>query len=444
MANAMCSKWRLAQRDRRRLQDLERVIGDKTQALERANAHLRKEIAERTRAERDLRKAQRLEGLGRLSAGLCHEINNPLSFIISSLEALEETMEDLAENLEAEDVQDVQELVRTANVGADRITRIVRSVKLFARQSEAPAEFVDMHAAIELSVEMVKRNLEEHVELVLDLDETPQVVGRRLELEQVFTNLLENAAQALATQHDREAIIRVALRSVQPGLVTVTVSDTGPGIDDDVVDKIFDPFFTTKPVNKGTGLGLSICHSLIHGMNGTIEVDTQRDVGTIFTVNLRTVSQSKQPEKKPSGDKPRKQASSPGPRGRVLVLDDEPFILRILQRVLRAHDVTPVTNAHEALSLCLSESYDVIFSDIMMPGISGEDFYNMLARERPGEEDKIVFITGGTLIEEVLNFLDRVPNTCVEKPVNARELNQLIETRVAERLRNEAQPTSPG
>lgn len=440
LANAMCTKWQLARRDRRRMNDLEHLVNDKTYALEAANDHLRKEIAERTRAERDLRKAQRLEGLGRLAAGLCHEINNPLSFILSSLEAMEDALDDVAADLPADVSTDIQELIRTANIGADRITRIVRSVKLFARQSDAPTELVDLVETMGLIVELVGKNLDPHIELKLDMEATPMAMGRRLELEQVLTNLVENAAHALADQSDRPARIELGLRRAEQDRVIVTVADTGPGIDDAVVDKIFDPFFTTKPVNQGTGLGLSICHSLINGMNGSIQVETEKGKGTTFLITLRSVPQ-KRPEatiNSPTDNEPQRKTPSPitdeERRGRVLVLDDEPFILRILQRVLRAHDVTPVSNAHDALSLCLSNTYDVIFSDIMMPGMSGEDFYRMLANERPGEEDKIVFITGGTLIEEVLQFLDSVPNTCVEKPVNAQELNTLIETRVAERM----------
>lgn len=120
-------------------------------------------------------------------------------------------------------------------------------------------------------------------------------------------------------------------------------------------------------------------------------------------------------------------------RGRVLVVDDEPLILKMLQRMLKGHEVVTVSNANDALSLCMDRTFDLILSDIMMPEISGCVFYHMLASIRPGEEEKIVFITGGVLVDEVLRFLNSVSNLCLEKPVDMRMLRALIAERVSAR-----------
>jgi two-component system NtrC family sensor kinase len=436
LANAMCHKWTLALRDRRRMQELERAVSEKTRALEAANAQLRREIAERTRAECELRRAQRLEGLGRLAAGLCHEINNPLTFIVGSIEAMDDTFQEVNRMLPRDMSEELDELLRTVAVGADRITQIVRNVKLLSRQNDADVELVDVHASMDTAAEMMQRSLGSHIEVRIEFDRgTPmRVMGRRLELEQVLVNLLENASHALAGVAEGNAVIRVHVQALSER-VQITVADSGPGIPEDVLDKIFDPFFTTKPVNQGTGLGLSICHSLVSGMNGTIEVKSQLGRGTTFTITMPAVSAELLMRASAlTTETAVEREFYSEVRGCVLVIDDEPLILKILQRVLRGHDVTTVSNVNDALSLCMHQTFDLILSDIMMPGISGRDFYHMLASARPGDEEKIVFITGGTLIEEVLVFLDSVSNLCLEKPIDVHALRTLIAERVDTRL----------
>lgn len=436
MAKAICHKWTLALRDRRRMQELERAVSEKTSALEAANEQLRREITERARAERDLSRAQRLEGLGRLAAGLCHEINNPLTFIAGGIEAMRCVFQEVDGMLPRDKRDELGELMRSVAVGADRITQIVRNVRLLSRGNDADTEVVDVHVAVDTAIEMLKPGLSPHIELLVERepDSRMRVRGRRLGLEQVLLNLLKNSTHALAEVAAGGAVIRVRAQALEGRRAGITVSDTGPGIPEDVLDKIFEPFFTTKPVNQGTGLGLAICHGLVSGMNGTIDVKSEPGRGTTFTITLPMA-----PADLPAGASSQEtrggteRGGDAGARGRMLILDDERFVLKVLKHMLREHDVATASSVDEALSFCAQGTFDLILSDIMMPGASGCDFHHRLARIRPGEEQKIVFITGGTMIEEVLTFLGSVPNRCLEKPIDPNALRALVAERVSAR-----------
>ncbi len=281
LAGALCDKWMLARREREQVVALRKSVED----LAVANDHLRAEMAERARVEERLRMAQRLEGLGRLAAGLGHEINNPLSFIISNTEALQYELEAVGDALPAPVREDITELMRAIMIGSDRISQLVRNIKLFSRQSEAPVEPIDIEEAIYTAMRMVRGRLEPHVDMSVEFLEPARIMGRRIELEQVLINLIDNAAAAMAAQHDRPATIEIRSGREGEGHQQITVADTGPGITPGTMHKIFDPFFTTKAHTKGTGLGLSICHSLVEGMGGTIDVDSSPQ-GTVFTIRL--------------------------------------------------------------------------------------------------------------------------------------------------------------
>ncbi len=448
LTNAMCHKWTLALRDKRRLQELERAVSDKTRALEDANEHLRREIAERARAERELSRAQHLEGLGRLAAGLCHEINNPLTFIVGGLDAMGSAFQEVKTLLPREKRGELEDLLHSVAVGADRITQIVRNVKLLSRRNDADAdtELVDVHAAVDTAVDMLRPGPGPHVELLIerDRDSPVRVLGRRLGLEQVLLNLLENSTYALTEVADRRPVIRVSVRALDGRRAQITVADTGPGIPGDMLDKVFEPFFTTKPVNHGTGLGLAICHSLVSSMSGTIEVESEPGRGTTFTITLPVASADLPAEaSSPAAEAALEPEGGVEVRGRVLIVDDEPFILKVIRHGLREHDVTTASNIEDALSHCMENTFDLILSDIRMPEGSGCDFYHRLAAARPGEEVKIVFLTGGILIEEVLIFLATVSNRCLEKPVSMPALRALVAERVNARASAEQSLPAP-
>jgi len=440
LASALCERWTFARRDRARMRDLERSVTEQRGRLADAATHLRNEIASRTLAERRLDKARRLESLGRLAAGMCHEINNPLSFIVTSAELIEQQLEQLGEQIPPRDYDDLTELVHTIGVGASRITRIVRNIKMFARHAERPTERVELDEAITSATRMVQMHLHPHVQLRVDASGAQPVEGRRLEIEQVIINLVENALHALSLQRRPPPYVSVSARLVD-GRVCVDVSDNGPGIDESIIDRIFDPFFTTKAVGKGTGLGLAICHNLVGSMGGTIDATNDAEGGATFTIIL-PCARSPAPD---TDQSPAPAPHVPAPLfesvARVLIIDDEPLVLAMLQRVLQPHAVVSTSNVQEALAMCGTEDFDVILCDVMMPGLDGRDFYRMLGQLRPGLESRVVFITGGSFHEGVRAFFDRVPNRTVDKPFDSHELRAIVGEYLQRRRLAEQPPT---
>ncbi|MCA9704617.1 MAG: response regulator [Myxococcales bacterium] len=434
LASALCERWTYTRRDRARMRELERSVTEQRGRLAAAATRLRDEIASRTLVERRLDKARRLEGLGRMAAGMCHEINNPLSFIVTSTELIEQQLDALGGHIPSVDHEELTELVQELSAGAERITRIVRNIKMFARNAELPTERVDLAETIASAVRMLQLHLVPRVELRVEASGAEPVQGRRLELEQVLINLVENSLHALAAQ--REPPPRIGIMVGREGeAVRIDVSDNGPGIDAAIIEKIFDPFFTTKAVGKGTGLGLAICHNLVRGMAGTIDVVNNAERGVTFTLTLpRATGPEPAPQARPGWA--RTPTSRPAPTeavARVLVIDDEPLGLRMLERALRPHAVTTTSSVTEALALCDERRFDLIVCDVVMPGLDGRDFHRMLGERQPDEQSRVVFVTGGGLHEDVRAFFDQIPNHTLEKPFDVGELRALITERL-ERL----------
>jgi two-component system NtrC family sensor kinase len=273
MAHALCEKWELLRASHRRLEDLELAVQERTRAL--AEAHSKLVVA------------QKLEALGRMSAGLAHEVNNPLAYVLSNLRHVQLGLEKLAcapEALKAR--EDLKEACRDAVFGAERIANIVQDVRLFARLEEPAKEPVDVRRVVEHSLSLAGEALRQGkgIRLVRDFQEVANVMGSELALGQVFLNLIVNAAHALAGRE--EPCLRLGLVAWADGRVAVEVQDNGSGIAPQHLSRLFEPFFTTKPVGTGTGLGLSICHGIVTRLGGDITVDTVQGQGTTFRVLL--------------------------------------------------------------------------------------------------------------------------------------------------------------
>ena len=434
LVHALTAKWQLARENERRLSDLELRVSERTRELASANEQLRREIAEREQTERALRKAQRLEALGRLAAGIGHEINNPLTFMSAGIETLAADLELLVPHLPASVQEELRELTEAAAIGADRISQIVRNIRLFGNQEERELEVVDMGSVLSLCLRMLATELEDGIEVKTKVDEVPPILGRRVALEQVFVNLLQNAAHAVARTPERPDATRrisVTCRHGNHRNVVIEIADSGVGIAQEHIDRIFDPFFTTKPVNQGTGLGLSICHSIIGDHGGDIDVQSSPGQGTTVTVRLPVVRLGSS-ELAAMLSKPEAEAEAVAEplRGRVLVVDDEPLILRMMMHALRDHDVVGVTSAADALDQCGNRDFDVVLCDLMMPGMTGMQLYQRLRDSHPGMEARVVFMTGGTLLPDVHRFLADTPNPCLEKPVPIKRLRTCIDDRV--------------
>jgi signal transduction histidine kinase len=243
-----------------------------------------RDLTERMHIQQRLRIADRMASVGMLAAGVAHEINNPLAYVTANLGYLGEALKRLDPGT-IDNAAELGDVLEEAHEGCERIRQIVRDLKMFSREDEAPSRPVELKRVLESSINMAWNEIRHRARLVKDFTEVPPVLAKESRLGQVFLNLLVNAAQAIPEGGADRNEIRVTLRS-EADRVLVEVRDTGSGIPPETLPRIFDPLFTTKPVGIGTGLGLSISHSIVRGMGGEITVDSVIGKGTTFTVSL--------------------------------------------------------------------------------------------------------------------------------------------------------------
>jgi signal transduction histidine kinase len=225
----------------------------------------------------------RMASLGTLAAGIAHEINNPLTYVIANLRLLEE------ETPASVRLHDALE-------GAQRIRGIVTHMKTFSRAGDEHRSYVDLRSILDSSLTVVMGEIRGHARVVKDYGHIPLISANAGQLGQVFLNLLLNAAHSIEEGNPEQNTIRVVTRVAENGDLVVEISDTGRGIPAEIRQRIFDPFFTTKRLGIGTGLGLSVCHGIVRGLQGTISVESDIGSGTTFRVTLpRPVDRSTPP-----------------------------------------------------------------------------------------------------------------------------------------------------
>ncbi|PTL78915.1 ATP-binding protein [Vitiosangium sp. GDMCC 1.1324] len=230
--------------------------------------------------------AERMATVGTLAAGVAHEINNPLSYVLSNLRFSLDTLAPLTTTGESEDLSEVHGALQDAVEGAQRMQVIVSELKTFSRGDEENICPVDVHKPLESALRMAANDIHRRARLRRDHANLPLARANESRLAQVFLNLLVNAVQALPDRAPEQNEIRVVTRKLGDAQVMIEFSDTGVGIPPHLRARIFEPFFTTKPVGEGTGLGLSVCHRLITQMKGSIEVDSEPGQGATFRVIL--------------------------------------------------------------------------------------------------------------------------------------------------------------
>jgi PAS domain S-box-containing protein len=241
---------------------------------------------ERQRLQAKLVFADRLASVGTLAAGVAHEINNPLSYLIGNLDHVKHELRTLALAPGEGRVDQLAALDEAAD-GARRIGEIVRSLRMFSRRDREDANaVVSVNDAASAAVRMAQAQARPRAKLVVDLGEIPPIAGHEHEIAQVVLNLLLNAIQAIPEGRPRDNEVRLTTRVGSDGSVVLSVRDTGTGVAPEHLRHVFDPFFTTKKVGEGSGLGLSICHGIVERMGGTITLESAVGSGTTFTVRL--------------------------------------------------------------------------------------------------------------------------------------------------------------
>ena len=378
------------------------------------------DISERKAFDEQLRLADRLISAGTLAAGVAHEINNPLTYILGNLDILrsgltEPTRRDSAELLA---------LLGDMETGLWRIRDVVKDLRTFSRPPEDVTGPVDVRTVCATALRMVEHEIRHitAVEFAWD-DASLRVIGNEMRLGQVFINLLVNAAHAMPPRPVEAN--RVLLRGARgpDDTIVVDVVDNGTGVAPENLPRLFDPFFTTKPVGVGTGLGLSVCRGIVAATGGSIRVESTLGVGTTFSLSF--------PAAMPSVDAevPLRPTATPRLRGRVLVVDDEPLVRRAIARTLstRGLTVTEAEDGQVALDLLLGgETFDVVLCDLMMPRLTGMDVHRILCDRLPALGERMYFITGGAPTAAAQEFLASLPDRLIEKPIDSSRLFAVV------------------
>lgn len=373
------------------------------------------DITERKALQARVMQSDRLATLGTLAAGVAHEINNPLTYLLNNLTLLRgnAALSTVARN----------ELLDEALDGAARVRDIVRGLKTFSRPSEEAPVSVNLQRVMDSSIRMAQAAVRHRAALHREYRPVPPVLANPSHLGQVFLNLIVNAAQAIKS--GGTSAPRITLRTYEDaqGRIVAEVEDTGPGMSPEIRERIFEPFFTTKPKGEGTGLGLYICRDILQAAGGSLELETAPGQGTLFKVILPAAPRDSQPEsvvRPPPSSQPSQQGL------RILVIDDEPMIGRSLRRLLSGNTVTLLTSGREGLAALAKEDFDVVFCDLMMPDLSGIDVYRELSTTYPRRAERMVFMTGGAFTDEDREFLGSVGNPRLDKPLDLESVNAAL------------------
>lgn len=265
---------------------------------------LGRDVTDRVRIQQQLVTADRLASLGLLAAGVAHEINNPLAYVLGNIETMGRTLPKVARELTALEgevdsgrvkehvgaaiqmLEKAEAMQKTAVEGCLQMRLIVADLKTFSRADEDAVGLVDVRWSLDAATNIARNEIEKRARLITRYGDVPLVRANESRLGQVFLNLLVNAAQAIPDGDPSGNEVRIATRVDALGRVVIEISDTGPGIAAHEMERVFDPFFTTKPVGVGTGLGLSICHGIVAGLGGSIEIASAPGQGATFRVTL--------------------------------------------------------------------------------------------------------------------------------------------------------------
>jgi two-component system cell cycle sensor histidine kinase/response regulator CckA len=397
--------------------------------------------AQRQRIEAQLLTADRMAAVGRLAASVGHEVNNPLTYVLANVELIERELASLASRADAGDapavdrasIARIQARIHEVRDGSSRVRDIVRDLKSFSRGEDDVRSPIDVHGVLDRCVAMAAHEIRHRARVVKRYGAVRPVRANEARLGQVFLNLLVNAAQAIpeeirgAEHGEHEVSVTTALDA--RGRVVVEVRDTGEGISPAVMERIFEPFFTTKAPGAGTGLGLSISSEIVRALGGTLTATAVSPRGTCFRVTLPPADAAPVEEKAGPMAPRREEMAEDAPlrRARILVVDDEPPLARILSAILSEHDVTLAFSARDAIQR-VSEAppFDVILCDLQMTDLSGIDVYEHVTATRPELASRVLFMTGGVFTRRAREFMQTTSCPCLEKPFAAATVLRMV------------------
>jgi signal transduction histidine kinase len=375
---------------------------------------------------------ERLAAVGTLAAGVGHELNNPLTFVQYGIDFARETLDRYDAVIAAmteevrHDFSEARQGLIEAREGAERIRDIVAELRRFGQPAAEHLEPTDVVDALEFALRIATELIQSRARVVRDYEEEiPLVDATKTLLSQVFINLLVNAAQAIEPGQPSEERIHVRI-SNRGSRVCVEISDTGQGIEPQILPRIFDPFFTTRAPNEGTGLGLPTTLRIVRCLEGELDIHSAPGKGT--TVRITLPASQREDMIMPDTNVNALPTEEHERKPRLLFIDDEPRIGEAFRRLTRRYyESVTTTRADEALQwIEEGQRFDVIFSDLFMPDMTGAEFYEALRDIAPDLARRVVFMTGGAFTDKARRLIeqDNVPH--LYKPFDRIRLDEAV------------------
>jgi two-component system cell cycle sensor histidine kinase/response regulator CckA len=371
------------------------------------------DISTQKEMETRLLLSERLASIGTLAAGVAHEINNPLTYVLGNLELLKPELKEQTA---------LAALLEQITEGAERIANVVADLMSFSHREEGPLGAVSVSEAVDRAARVAHHELQRKARFVREPFDVPPVYGGPARIGQVLLNILINAAHAVPLGMPERHEIRVSACVIPEDRVRISVRDTGRGIDRTMLSRIFDPFITTKPTGEGTGLGLYVCHNIVRSLGGAIWVESQPGKGSTFHVDLpiyRGEAARRQKDAVRSAEKTERSLQ-------LLVIDDEPSITAFVRHALRQHEVATAACGRDALLALETLTFDGILCDLVMPDLSGVEVFQHVKATRPELAQRFLFITGAAL-RDLAPEVVRSGVPVLYKPFSVRDLREAVQ-----------------
>jgi PAS domain S-box-containing protein len=379
-----------------------------------------RDLRERKRMQLELMQADRMAAVGTLAAGVAHEINNPLTYVLLHLARLRQRLPGLVADPAERD--EAARLLDEASEGGERVRVIVRDLLTFSRSEVIEREPVEVVQVIESTLKLAATSIRHRARLEAHLEPLPPIQSSRARLGQIVLNLVVNAGQAFDEDEPGRNLIAVGLRRIDGDRLSITVRDNGPGAPPEHLDRLFDPFFTTKM--GGTGLGLTITRTIVEQLGGTIAASNQPGGGMTFEVVLPMRPGV------PSAPPPFAEVTERGRR--VVVVEDEERLAGALASLLGdVHHVELFGSSHAALEhLSGSAEVDLVLCDLVMDGLSGAELYHRVCAARPELADRFVFMSGGAPPPAVRELIARRGVPLLAKPFDVDQVWAVLAQRL--------------
>jgi two-component system NtrC family sensor kinase len=377
------------------------------------SVHVCEDITEERRLREQLLQSEKMSAVGQLVSGVAHELNNPLAGVMGYTQLM------LGRPIDSKMRVDLERVFNEAR----RAARIVQNLLTFARKHKPEKRFLGMNGIIEKTLELRAYELRvSNITVETDFDpDLPRTMLDFHQMQQVVLNVLTNAEQAMLEASGRGRLW-ITTRG-RGNRIEIRIRDDGPGIAPEHLPRILEPFFTTKPVGQGTGLGLSICDGIVKEHGGRLAAESTPGQGATFIIDLPVVAAE---EAGAAEGVPAPARAVAG--GTVLVVDDEASIQDLLVEVLTRDGFRVDTAGNGATALAKIEKggYDLIISDLKMPGMSGSELYEAIRVRRPDLAGRVIFTSGDTASASTEEFLRRTGSRALPKPFTIEELRAVL------------------